>query len=208
MDEIRTQWYLYPSLKRSENDLLFLLVWSSAVHSYPHRSFSEWAVSTKGLESYQRLIRGFQCAQPGEQLALTLGALLAFLRLLPYSPNDSSKPIRGCYLADFDSLISGEQLGSERVVLEHMLCHLRQTLCVKGAYLAISQLLDRMLDASMNLDECAQYTVLRVDHGMSHQNALRYMVRAASKPSWRALVLAGSTTARYDIIDRSSLIHH
>jgi hypothetical protein len=66
------------------------------------------------------MIRDLRTSQKPDQLALTLAALLCHARLLPYTSNDTAKPIRGSYLADLDALLNGHSLSNRRMIFEKM----------------------------------------------------------------------------------------
>ncbi|KKY22695.1 hypothetical protein UCRPC4_g03198 [Phaeomoniella chlamydospora] len=124
-DEIRFQrerlYYRRPLLKRADNDILVLLVWTSMIQDLCPRMISEWAVSDHGQTVYQRMLEEIQISRSPEQLALTLTALLCYLRLLPSPSKDVSQSINGCYLEDFNAAMDGHHLGNEMMVLERTL---------------------------------------------------------------------------------------
>ena len=80
------------------------------------------------MSLYKRSTRDVQTSHTTEQLALTLVALLCYKRLLPYCLTDSTQPIKGSYLLDFDALIKGKFLSNERAVFERMLFSLLRVL--------------------------------------------------------------------------------
>jgi hypothetical protein len=99
------------------NNVLVLLTWSST-EPIVNQVLVEWANSDASLSVYERIIKIIQERQTIEQLVLALAALLRYQRLLPVTHNDQS--VKGSYQADFDAILSGERLGNEPTVLEHM----------------------------------------------------------------------------------------
>jgi hypothetical protein len=86
---------------------------------------------------------------------LTLAALLCYKRLLPHRPTDSTRSIRGSYLADFDALIKGELLKNERAVFERMLFSLLRVLATFiDGFQNIRELLARVLQTPPPILHC------------------------------------------------------
>lgn len=190
MDNSTHTYRTQPSLRTLENNALVLLTWSSIVQGQPHRVLSEWAASDDGWSLYQRLIRDIQDHQTTEQLALTLAALLCYKRLLPYSSNDTIQSVKGCYLADFDALMSGEPLSNERTVYERMIFPFLQVIDTsRGDYQVIHQFLATVLDIDAPTSEppdrfSDQYWQCRTKKGgLAHKDALGTLKHAESKPS-------------------------
>jgi hypothetical protein len=164
------------SLKKSENNVLVLLTWSSIATGAP-RVLCEWAASDDGLKLHQRLIKGVQDSQEIEQLALTLAALLCRKRLLRYSSNDTTQPIKGSYLADFDALVNSRPLRNERSVFERMLLSFLRVLgTLKGDYQDVCQFLATVLDTDTPILDAFdgfsdQYWVRRMRDKLAHEDA-------------------------------------
>lgn len=149
VDEVRAYWSrIYrqqPSLNNSDNNILVVLTWSS-ITSDVCRNFGGWAASDDGLNLRRRLLKDVQESQATEQLALSLAAWLCLQRLPPYSP-DTTQSIKGCFLADFDALLTGERLSNECTVLEHMIFSFSQGLSALGGdYQNTCQFLNTVLE--------------------------------------------------------------
>jgi hypothetical protein len=198
-----------PSLKKPENNVLVLLTWSSISSSVP-QVLSIWAASDHGSNLRQRLVKDVQDSQTTEQLALTLVALLCHKRLLPYSSNDTTQSIKGCWLADFDALMRGKLLSNERAVVEHMIFSFLQGLNIFGDdYQDIRQLFATVLDVDALALEpsnriSVQYWIRRMER-LAHEDALGALKHAESRPLcpwynfWPALS-AVVLSARYYLI--------
>ena len=200
-----------PSLNKSANNILVLLIWSSITSDVP-QALSEWAASDNGLNLRRRLLKDIQESQTTEQLALTLAAWLSLQRLFPYSSN-ATQSIKGCFLADFDALLTGELLNNECTVLEHMMFSFSQSLGVFGDdYPDTRELLETVLDTESPALEhpdgiSIQYWIYRTKKTLAHKDALpwtRWLRRCIfqnSKSFWAA-VSAVVLSARYDLTTR------
>ena len=167
-----------PSLQKPENNILLLLTWSSIVHGRPLEVLSEWASSGESLKLSQRLMGDLQNPQGAEQLALTLVALLCHERLLPYTSNDTTRPINGCYLADLHVLFNSKSLSNQRAVFERMGFSFLRVLPTFGDdYADMIQLLAGVLDKDAPLLELFdgftdRYVAGRTKHRLSHISAV------------------------------------
>ena len=174
-------YHRYPSLRKPENNILLLLIWSSITHDRSLRVLSEWASSRATLNLYQRLVKDFQKSQESEQLVLILAALLCHGRLLPYTSNDTAQSINGCYLADLDILLSGKSLSNQRTVFERLrFSSLRILITFDDELEDIIQLLAVTLDKDASplksFDGFTdQYAAGRIKHRLFHLNACKEM---------------------------------
>lgn len=163
-----------PSLRKPENNVLLLLIWSSTTHGRALRVLSEWASSGDALNLYQRMIGDFQHPQEPEQLALTLAALLCHGRLLPYTSDDTIQPINGCYVADLAVLLRGMSLSNRRTVFERIaFSFLRVLTALSDEYEDMIQLLALALDKDLPLLDpfdglTDQYVAGRITNRLSH----------------------------------------
>lgn len=138
---------------------------------------SEWASSGGTSKLFQRLKEDFRHPQSPEQLALVLAALICYTRLLPYSPNDITQPINGCYLADLNFLLRGISLSNQRTVFERIGFSLLRVFTTLGDGCEdIIQLLDGALDKDPPLLDALdgltdQYIAKRITGRLSHLNA-------------------------------------
>ncbi|KAG9229879.1 hypothetical protein BJ875DRAFT_521732 [Amylocarpus encephaloides] len=194
IDEIRRLidliYHKQPSLRRPENNVLVLLVWSSMVRRQPHRALGEWVASTDGWKLHDRLVEEMQDPQPTERLAFMLAALLCFQRLLPESSHDPTQPTQGGYLANFDDLARGEPLGNERMVLEHMMVSFLRVLdTFRGNHQETYQFLVTVFDPDTLLlapDRFSdQYWMCRIKDRLAHADALETLKHQGPKPSLR-----------------------
>ena len=119
-----------PSLRKHGNDILLLLIWSTMFHGRSLEAMQDWAALGDASSLYQQLQEEFQNFQELEQLALILAALLTHARLLPYTVNDTTQSINGCFLADLDIVLRGKSLNNRREVLERVGFSLRRVLDV------------------------------------------------------------------------------
>jgi len=211
VNEAHTYWsHIYhrqPSLKKSDNNILLVLIWSS-ITSDVARNFSEWAASDDGSNLRRRLLKDVQKSQTTEQLALTLTAWLCFQRLFPCS-SDATQPIKGSFLADFDALLTGERLSNECTVLEHMIFSFSQALNnLGGDYQDTRQLLNAVLDTEILALEhpdrtLVQYSIYRTKKRLAHKAAKAwthgFCILQNSK-RFLAGVLAIVLSARHDLI--------
>jgi hypothetical protein len=211
VNEARTYWsHIYhrqPSLKKSDNNILLVLIWSS-ITSDVARNFSEWAASDDVLNLHRRLLKDVQKSQTTEQLALTLAAWLCLQRLLPCF-SDTTQPTKGCFLADFDALLTGERLSNECTVLEHMIFSFSQALdTLGGDYQDTRQLLNAVFDTkTLRLEHpdriSVQYWIYRTKQRLAHKAArawTQWFCMLQSSKSFLAVVSAIVLCARHDLI--------
>ncbi|KAI4283237.1 MAG: hypothetical protein L6R35_005236 [Caloplaca aegaea] len=136
---------------------------------------SDWIKSEESLNLYQRLIEDLLLQQTPEQYGLTLIALWCRERLLNYSTDETTQPIEGSYLADFDAILHGEDIKNKRAVFEQMILSLWRVLYALNISEETVQLLGEVLDIRASLQEplagiADQYTVRKV-HGHYHNGA-------------------------------------
>jgi hypothetical protein len=211
VNEARTYWsHIYhrqPALKRPDNNILLVLIWSS-IASDVSRNFSEWAASDDGLNLRRRLLKDVQKSQTTEQLALTLAAWLCLQRLLPCS-SDITQPIKGCFLADLGALLTGERLSNECTVLERMIFSFSQALdTFGGEYQDTRQLINAVLDTdTLPLEHpdriSVQYWIYRTKKRLAHKAArawTQWFCMLQSSKSFLAVVSAVVLSARHDLI--------
>ena len=118
-----------PSLDQPANDALLFLTWGSAARGL---RIQEWVNSSEGWKLYERLIKILRNAPPAGQLVLTLAALVCFVRRLWSSPSETAGPVQGCYLADWDALLKGDDLRNGRAVIERLSFSLLRVLLTIG----------------------------------------------------------------------------
>lgn len=165
-----------PSLQRPENNILVLLIWSS-IESMVNRVLVEWVTSDDGWSVYERILRDVQDSQTTAQLGLILAGLLGYQRLLPFTPNDTTRPIKGSYLADFDAIVNGDPLSNQRTVFERMaFSFLRVLDTFKDDHHNTRRLLVIVLDTNTplldSLDGISdQYWIRRMKDGLTHEDA-------------------------------------
>lgn len=163
------------SLRKSENNVLLLLTWSSIAHGQPLQVLSEWASSVDGSKLYQQLVEDLRNSQDVEQLALILAALVCHQRLLPYFSNDTAQPAKGGYLADLNFLLNGQLLSNRRVVFERMGFSFLRVLDTFGnKYKDMVQLLTLSIAKKAPLLErldgvSDQYWAKRATNGLDHR---------------------------------------
>jgi hypothetical protein len=191
-----------------------VLIWSS-ITSDVSRNFSEWTASDDGLNLRRRLLKDAQESQTTEQLALTLAAWLCLQRLLPYSA-DTTQSANGCFLADFDALLTGKRLSNECTVLEHMIFSFSQCLgTLGGNYQDTRQLLNAVLDTdTLALEHpdriLVQYWIYRTKERLTHKAARVWtqwfpLCMLQSSKGFLAGVSAVVLSARHDLISRIQL---
>jgi len=108
-----------PSLNHSENNVLLLLVWSSDCTERALRALRAWAISEHGQAECRRLVEHLGLPRTPAQVALSLVALLSFLRLQPYG-SSSTDEAEANHLSDFHSLLKGSPSCKARETLEHV----------------------------------------------------------------------------------------
>jgi hypothetical protein len=152
-----------------------------------NRVLVEWAASGGGWSVYERILRDVQDSQKTEQLGLTLAGLLGYQRLLPFTPNDTTRPIKGSYLADFDAVVNGDHLSNQRTVFERMaFSFLRVLDTFKDDHHNIRRFLATVLDTNTPVLDSFdgfsdQYWVRRMENGLAHKDAfemtgLQYLI--------------------------------
>lgn len=114
----------HPSLQKAENNILLLLTWISTYHGQTLEVLRDWIRSEESLHLYRRLIEELRLRQTLEEFALIIAALLCRERLFPCSINDTIQPVGGCYLADFDAILNGQDISNRRTVFEQMILSL------------------------------------------------------------------------------------
>lgn len=176
VNEARTYWsQIYrqqPSLNKPDNNVLLVLIWSSNAGDISLK-FRKWADSDDALHLRRRLLKDAQKSQSIEQFTLTLAALRCLYRLAPYSPG-TTQSTKGCFLEDFDALLTGKRLINECIVLEHMILSLCKALdTLGGDYQDIRGLLNAVLDTGtialkhlggISVQYCIRRTKNRLDH--------------------------------------------
>lgn len=116
------------SLRKSENNILLILVWSPTYHGQTLEVLSDWIKTQESMKLYQRLIGDLRLQQTPESFALTLAALLCRERLLPYNMDDMVHAVRGSYLADFDAILKDQDTSNRRAVFDQMILSLVRVL--------------------------------------------------------------------------------
>ena len=164
-----------PSLRKEENNILVLLIWSSTYHDQTLEVLSDWIKSEEGLNLYQRLIKDLLLQQTPEEFALTLAALLCRERLLQYAVDDTAQPIGGSYLADLDAILNGQDISNRRTVFEQMTLSLLRVLYTLNTSEETGQLFAEVLDIEASLLEpltgiADQYCAEKV-YGHNHNRA-------------------------------------
>ena len=144
-----------------------LLTWRSAYHGQTLEVLSDWIKSEESLDLYQRLIKDIWLPQTPEQYGLTLIALWCREGLLPYSTDETTQPIKGNYLADFDAILHGKYVKNRRKVFEQMILSLWRVLYALSTSEETTQFLEEVLDMRVSLQEplaniADQYTVRKV----------------------------------------------
>jgi hypothetical protein len=76
-------------------------------------------------------------AQTSEEIVLKIVALLWYMRLLPYTPDDVSEPVYGSYLLDFGRLLDGQQFKNQRAALERMALSISRVAGAAGSALGV-----------------------------------------------------------------------
>jgi hypothetical protein len=146
-------YYQIPSLKRPENDILVLLT-NTSVDSTVSRVTAEWVLTRDGRVMFEKMLHDLQNSQPGEQLGLTLAALLCYRRLLPTSQG-TTKLNYGSYLTDFFALLHCDSPNNEQAMLERMiLSFLRVLETFKDEFQYLRQFLATILDMDTPLHHC------------------------------------------------------
>lgn len=164
-----------PLLRQQDNNILVLLARMSMYRDQTLEVLSDWIKSEESLNLYQRLIEDLLLQQTPEQYGLTLIALWCRERLLNYSTDETTQPIEGSYLADFDAILHGEDIKNKRAVFEQMILSLWRVLYALNISEETVQLLGEVLDIRASLQEplagiADQYTVRKV-HGHYHNGA-------------------------------------
>ena len=117
---------------------------------------------------YQRLIKDLWLEQTPEAFALTLGVMLCRERLLLYTEDDTVQPVGGSYLADFNSILNGQDISNKRAVFEQITLSLLRVLCTLNISEETARLLAEVLDKEVSLLESLdgiadQYCARKVD---------------------------------------------
>jgi len=136
---------------------------------------SDWVKSEESSQVYQRLIEDLWLQQTPEEFSLTLAALLCRERLLPYAPDNTTQPIGGSYLADFDDILNGLVVSNRRTVFEQMILSLLRVLGTledsQDRILFLAEVLDKGPSLLTPLDGVSdQYSAGKV-HGHIHNRA-------------------------------------
>ncbi|KAH6670177.1 hypothetical protein B0J14DRAFT_113998 [Halenospora varia] len=168
-------YHCHPSLNTPKNNVLVLLA-CNPIDLIFSQVLVKWATSDAGLRIYERIIKGIQECQKTEHLVLALAALLCYQRLLPVTHND--QPIKGSYQADFHAILSGEHLGNEPTVLEHMgFSVLRVYYTVKDNekmrrfLAAVLSIKPPVLDPFHEFSD--RYWIYRMKSGLAHKDACK-----------------------------------
>ncbi len=110
-----------PSLRRPENDILLLLVWSSECTGRALEALHAWAISQGGLQTFHNLIQQIPLPKGPIEMALALAALVALVRLSAYWPR-TAHPSGQDHFSDFGALVELRRWpdSNTRATLEHM----------------------------------------------------------------------------------------
>lgn len=166
---------LRPLGKKEENNILLLLTWSSKYQGQTLDVLSDWINSGESLNLYQRLVDDLWLQQTPEEFALTLAALLCRERLLPYTVDDTAKPVGGSYLADLEAILNGHDISNRRTVFEQMIWSLMRVLYILDTSEETVRLLVEVLDKEASLLEppdgvADQYCTKKIE-GHNHNRA-------------------------------------
>lgn len=161
-------------LRKSENNVLLLLTWSSIVHDQPLQVLSEWASSVDDLKLYQQLVEDLWNSQRIKQLALILAVLMCHQRLLSYTLNDTAQLVKDDYLTDLNFLLNDQLFSNSRMIFERMSFSFLRVLDIfENEYKNMIQLLVVSVDKKALLlkwfDEFSdQYWARRVRDRLAH----------------------------------------
>lgn len=113
----------FPSLREPGNDVMLLLIWSSAFLDDDVYVLRMWASSEEGKAVSERWIQDFQDPQSKGQLILVISAIALYVRLLSDGKVSVGveQPIKGSYLADLDANLKGLSSQNSERVWEHVL---------------------------------------------------------------------------------------
>ena len=148
---MRNSAYIYdlcPSPDRQANNAILFFAWSPKIRNLP--PLTKWVNSSEGGRLYERLIETLRNSRSVEQLLLTLAALVCFVRLLSWSPDETTEPVQGCYLADWDTLLKKNDLHNKPAVVKHIsfsLLRFYETMGEHGPDEKHSQLLSSLVEA-------------------------------------------------------------
>jgi len=109
-----------PSLRKPESNVRLLLTWSFMPHGHTFEALRHWVGSEEGLSLYQRLIDDLRFQQTLQDVALTLGALLSWERLLVHSEDHTTDPLE-CGSVCLDAVLNGEGMSNKRASYEQVI---------------------------------------------------------------------------------------
>jgi hypothetical protein len=163
----------YPSLKKSENDILVLLCHCIGEHSV-RQAVCEYMASEEGRSFRQRISRNIFDIREPEQVILILCGLVAHEMLLPGVPDEVQEPIRRGYLWDYSWLLAGGDLRNRRAVWVQMILSINRV-AHERVSAEIYQLLNHEIVPLM-LHWCDpfsdEYWRQRLDANLDHAEAL------------------------------------
>lgn len=174
---------ILPSLQQDKNDILILLVRSS---SDTPLFLRDWINSDQSADLYQSLIQDLWAQKTPEQLGLTLTALLCRERMITGISDHPGRPVKGGYLADFNTILNGQNVTDKQRVFAQMISSLSRVLWRLQKVEAV-QFLEEVLDIVLQepLSGVADgYWVARVhehDHKTSFEEATIELAESVQK---------------------------
>ena len=76
----------------------------------------DWINSEESANLYQRIIKDLWLEETPEQLGLSLTALLCRERMITGIPDQPGRPVKGSYLADFNTILNGQDVTDKQRV--------------------------------------------------------------------------------------------
>ena len=195
-------YHTFPSLQKSENSILLLLVWSTILSSskenisHELKILCEWIDSEAGKNLYGQMCRDVQESQTVHQLSLITVALMIFRRLAPDTFDSFDQPIAGSYLEDLNNLFHGRAPGNSGKVVEQMIFALKRVLLgFENNYAELITFLETEHDqkpAQLHIyDGLMNLYIKRRSCGLKHDAALMFVAKAVSKSKMSELRLDG-----------------
>ena len=114
------KYHRHRAFRKSANNVLLLLTWTSIIHDRSLKVITDWASSSNALSLHQQLLNDFQNCQKSKQLVLILAVLLCHERLLSYNSKNILQSMNDCYLVDINVLLNDKFLSNQRAIIEKM----------------------------------------------------------------------------------------